>query len=111
MPDPKGRLKFKVLAMVSHAALASKVPVKETTTARTRRSRNFREVFASFREVFASFSEFSWVRQRVWTCSGLPGCVRMSSDAFGSVRTVAFVPYTGEATGAENLRNVRSQAV
>ena len=41
----------------------------------------------------------------------LLGSVRMRSDAFGSVRMVAFAPHSGEATGAENLRNVRSQAV
>ena len=38
----------------------------------------------------------------------------MRSDASGSVRTVAFMPYTGEAPGAENLRNprnVRSQGL
>ena len=62
-------------------------------------------------EFLFRFRKFFEVRGRVWTSSDLPGCVRMRSDAFGSVRAVAFVPHTGEATGAENLRTVRSQAV
>ena len=75
------------------------------------------EAFGSFCNLFRKFVEvFQFLE--VFVASGtyfdLFVSARMRSDASGSVRTVASVPYTGEAPGAENLRNprnVRSQGL
>ena len=88
----------------------------------------FSRIFASFR----SFRRFGDVLGPVRTYSDAFGHVRIRWEAFGSVRTLsdffdifsiffALVPNTGEANdemcvptcpnGAENLRNVLSQAV
>ena len=63
-------------------------------------SRFFREFVKVFSNL-GSFRSFRDVFRPVRACSD-------GSDASGSVRTVAFVPYTGEAPGAENLQNPRN---
>ena len=57
----------------------------QTTTARTRRSRSFREVFAKFSQVFRSFRKLFEDFGLALTCLDLLGCVRMRSDASGWV--------------------------
>ena len=73
----------------------------QTTTARSRRSRNVLKVLAKFSRVFRSFRRFGDVFGPVRTFPGAFGHVRMRSEAFGSVRTFSeifvLVPNTGEA--------------